>query len=89
MEHLDLDGNHITNATLERIHALLEEVKKPAMLAEMDNNDDDEEFDDGFDLSEFALSLVCLETNRCAHPIGRTRIGRENFSFSFLFLSQS
>lgn len=70
MEHLDLDGNHITNATLERIHALLEEVKKPAMLAEMDNNDDDEEFDDGFDLSEFALSLVCLETNRCVHPIG-------------------
>lgn len=61
MEHVNLDGNHITNAVLERIHALLEEVKKPGMLADMENNDDDDEFDDGFDLAEFAFSLVCFE----------------------------
>ena len=49
MEHVNLDGNHITNAVLERIHALLEEVKKPGMLADMENNDDDDEFDDAAD----------------------------------------
>ena len=73
MEYINLDGNHITNAVLERIHTLLEEVKKPGMLAGMENNDDDDEFDDGFDLAEFAFSLVCFDMQLVRQSNQRTK----------------
>jgi hypothetical protein len=52
MECLEMDGNHIVDATMEAIRAHLEEMNKMELLMEMANNDY-EEYDDDVVLDEF------------------------------------